>query len=91
MSETENVFDKALAAASDAFSAVLNERFGRKFDGSPDDEARLMDEYRVSAEHLRGRAGRLSLRTGLVDADFTCWLSGLADENFGPEVSESRL
>ena len=79
------VFDQALSAASDAFQKVLDEHFGRTFDNSHDDAERVLNEYRASAAHLRNGAV-LHLRTGLIDADFACWHSDLADENFADDA-----
>lgn len=79
--EQGDVFDRALDAASDAFRKTIDDHFGRIYDGSAEDEARLVEEYRASAERLR-RGAVLHLRTGLIDADFTCWHSDLADANF---------
>jgi hypothetical protein len=78
-----DIFEQALSAAEKAFSTTLNDHFGRTFDLSDADEARLMDEYRAAARDLRDGGVAVHLRTGLVDADFHCWLSVHADENFG--------
>jgi hypothetical protein len=81
--EAGSVFERALDAASEAFAKVIDSHFGRTFDCTPEDEQRLLAEYQASSELLRGGAA-VHLRTGLVDADFVCWHSALADENFGP-------
>lgn len=90
MSADESIFEKALAAASDAFQTTLNEHFGRSFDGSEADAARLLEEYRESGRLLRNGAA-LHLRTGLIDAEFTCWHSDFADENFGEETASEPV
>ena len=84
-SDDGSVFDEAIDAAAQAFQAVIGHHFGRTFDCSPADELRLLNEYRASSEHLRGGAV-MHLRTGLIDADFMCWHSDLADENFGEDA-----
>lgn len=84
------VFDRALGAALDAFQKVIDEHFGRTFDNSHDDAERLLNEYRASAAHLRD-GSVLHLRTGLIDADFACWHSDLADENFADDAAREEL
>ena len=88
MSDEENVFERALDAAGDAFRATLHAHFERSFDGSEADYARLLEEYRESGRLLRNGAA-LHLSTGLVDAEFTCWHSALADENFSQDAAQS--
>lgn len=85
-----NIFEKALSAASEAFEDTIDRHFGRTFDNSDDDYERLLDEYRESSRLLRDGAMRLHVRTGLVDADFMCWHSGLADENFAGDSEERK-
>lgn len=88
--EADTIFDKALAAAGDAFEATIDAHFGRTFDGSDADLAGLMEEYRASARELR-QGARLVLRTGLIDADFVCWHSDFADRNFADEARQGRV
>lgn len=83
--QDETVFERAIDAAVDAFMKVVGEHFGRTFDGSPEDQARLLAEYQASRDLLGGGGCGTRLRTGLIDADFFCWHSALADDNFAEE------